>query len=244
MIRRLAGLAVTGSFTGCLVLTCSSCAILQPAGQPADGPSQSAQPPAKQRLAQFHFGRDASFGVCAEPACPQVTPKTLAVGAALSVPVVLRESQPQTQTQTLPAIAAAEAPPPAALPERRDAAASSAADDIPTHRVVVNFPFASAALTSATRATLTASIGHARSSEKIIISGRTDVVGDIATNEALALSRALAVRNYLRDVAPDLAATIAIDAKGRCCFVASNADEGGRSKNRRVEIVFTSRGGA
>lgn len=240
MIRRLAGLAVTGSFTGCLVLTCSSCAILQPAGQPADGLSQSAQPPTKQRLAQFHFGRDASFGVCAEPACPQVTPKTLAVGAALTVPVVLRESQPQT----LPSVPVPDAPPPPSLPERRDAAASSAPDDIPTHRVVVNFPFASAALTSATRATLTASIGHARSSEKIIISGRTDVVGDIATNEALALSRALAVRNYLRDVAPDLAATIAIDAKGRCCFVASNADEGGRSKNRRVEIVFTSRGGA
>lgn len=240
MIRRLAELAVTGSFTGCLVLTCSSCASLQPVGQSADGLAQGVQPAAKQRLVQLHFGRDAVFGVCAEPACPQVTPKTLAVGAALSVPVALRESQ----RQTLPAIAAAEAPPPAALPERRDAAASSAPDDIPNHRVVVNFPFASAALTSATRATLIASVGHARSSEKIIISGRTDVVGDIATNEALALSRALAVRNYFRDVAPDLAATIAIDAKGRCCFVASNADEGGRSKNRRVEIVFTSRGGA
>jgi outer membrane protein OmpA-like peptidoglycan-associated protein len=108
--------------------------------------------------------------------------------------------------------------------------------------VVVNFPFASATLTPATRATLTESIGHARSSEKINISGRTDVVGDIAINEALALSRARAVRNYLRDVVPHLAATIAIDAKGRCCFVASNADEGGRSQNRRVEIVFTRRG--
>ena len=240
MIRRLASLAVTGSFTGCLVLTCSSCASLQPAGQSADGLSQGAQSPAKQRLAQFHFGREAAFGVCAEPACPQVTPKTLAVGAALTVPVVLRESQPQT----LPAIPVSVAPPPAPLLERRDAAASSAADDIPTLRVVVNFPFASAALTSTTRATLTASVGHARRSEKIIISGRTGVVGDITANEALALSRALAVRNYLRDVAPDLAATIAIDAKGRCCFVASNADEGGRSKNRRVEVVFTSRGGA
>ena len=239
MIRRLAGLAVTGSFTGCLVLTCSSCASLQPAGQSADGLSQGAQSPAKQRLAQFHFGREAAFGVCAEPACPQVTPKTLAVGGALTVSVALQESQPQP----LPAIAVSDAPSAFSLPERRDVAASSA-PDIPTHRVVVNFPFASATLTPATRATLTASVGHARGSEKIIISGRTDVVGDITTNEALALSRALAVRNYFRDVAPDLAATIAIDAKGRCCFVASNADEGGRSKNRRVEIVFASRGGA
>jgi outer membrane protein OmpA-like peptidoglycan-associated protein len=240
MIRRLAGLAVTISFTGCLVLTSSSCASLQAAGQPADGVSQGARQPARQRLVQFHFGRDAAFGVCAEPACPQVTPKTLAVGVALALPVALRESQPPT----LPAIHEPDAPPPAPLPERRDAATSSAPDDIPTHRVVVNFQFASAALTSATRAMLTASVGHAMRSEKIIISGRTDVVGDIATNEALALSRALAVRDYLRDVAPDLAATFAIDAKGRCCFVASNTDEGGRSQNRRVEIVFTSRGGA
>jgi outer membrane protein OmpA-like peptidoglycan-associated protein len=240
MIRRLAGLAVTGAFTGCLVLTCSSCASLQPGDQSADGLSQGARPPAKRRLAQLHFGREAAFGVCAEPACPQVTPKTLAIGAALAVPVALRELQPQTP----PVIAAAEAPPPAKVAERRDTAASSPPDDIPTHRVVVNFPFASAALTSVTRATLTASVGHARTSEKIIISGRTDVVGDIATNEALALSRALAVRDYLRDVAPDIAAPIAINAKGRCCFVASNAGEDGRSQNRRVEIVFTSRGGA
>ena len=240
MIRRLASLAVTSSFTGCLVLTCSSCASLQPAGQLADDLAQGVQPPAKQRLVQFRFGREAAFGVCAEPACPQVTPKTLAVVAALTVPVVLRESQPQT----LPAIPVSVAPLPASLPDRRDAAASFAPDDIPTHRVVVNFPFAAATLTSASRATLTASVGHARRSEKIIISGRTDVVGDITANEALALSRALAVRKYFRDVAPDLAATIAIDAKGGCCFVASNADQGGRSKNRRVEIVFASRGGA
>lgn len=239
MIRRLAGLAVTSSFTGCLVLTCSSCASHDRASQP-ESVSQGARQPARQRLAQLHFGRDAAFGVCAEPACPQVTPKTLAVGVALTVSVSHRESQPPT----LPAIPEPDAPPPASLPERRDASVSSVPDDVPTHRVVVNFPFASAALTSATRATLIESVGHARRSEKIIISGRTDVVGDIATNEALALSRALAVRNYLRDVAPDLAATFAIDAKGRCCFVASNADEGGRSKNRRVEIVFTSRGGA
>jgi outer membrane protein OmpA-like peptidoglycan-associated protein len=240
MIRRLAGLAVTGSFTACLVLSCSSCASLQPVGPSADGLSPGAHPPAKQRLVQFRFGREAAFGVCAEPACPQVTPKTLAAGAALTVPVLLRESQPQT----LPSIPVSDAPPPPSLPERSDVPVSSAPDDIPTHRVVVNFPFASATLTPATRATLTESIGHARRSEKITISGRTDVVGDIAINEALALSRALAVRNYLRDVAPDLAATIAIDAKGRCCFVASNADVGGRSKNRRVEIAFTSRGGA
>jgi outer membrane protein OmpA-like peptidoglycan-associated protein len=105
-------------------------------------------------------------------------------------------------------------------------------------------PTASAELTGETKATIKGSLEYARQAERIVISGRTDVVGDLKANEALALSRALAVRTYFRDVAPELPATIVIDAKGRCCFIASNADEHGRTKNRRVEIVFTSHGGA
>ena len=53
----------------------------------------------------------------------------------------------------------------------------------------------------------------------------------------------MSVRNYLRDQAPDLAAVISIDARGRCCFVAPNETEDGRSRNRRVEIAFFSQGG-
>jgi outer membrane protein OmpA-like peptidoglycan-associated protein len=90
---------------------------------------------------------------------------------------------------------------------------------------------------------LSASIRHARQSERIVISGRTDAVGNYEVNESIALARALSVRNYLRDQAPDLAAVITIDARGRCCFVAPNETEDGRSKNRRVEIAFFSQGG-
>ena len=77
---------------------------------------------------------------------------------------------------------------------------------------------------------------------RIVISGRTDSVGPEEFNQQLALARAMAVRNFIRDAVPDLPNVIAIDAKGRCCFIASNDDEGGRSRNRRVEVVFTSSG--
>ena len=194
----------------------------------------------RQRLAQFHFGREAAFGVCADPACPQLTRKTLAVAPAVVQPVALREPQPPALVPTPISDAALSV----SLPRAGETSAPSEQTDVAFARTVVNFPFASSALTSAARATLATAIRYARTSERIVISGRTDAVGDVESNEALALARALAVRNHFRDIAPDLAATIAIDAKGRCCFVASNADDAGRSKNRRVEIVFTSRGGA
>jgi hypothetical protein len=86
------------------------------------------------------------------------------------------------------------------------------------------------------------SLRLARESDRIVISGRTDSVGPDEVNQQLALARALAVRNFIRDAVPDLPNVIAIDAKGRCCFIAPNDDEGGRSRNRRVEVVFTSIG--
>ena len=67
-------------------------------------------------------------------------------------------------------------------------------------------------------------------------------MGSDEVNQKLALARALAVRNYIRDAVPDLPNVIVIDAKGRCCFIAPNDSEGGRSKNRRVEVVFLSTG--
>ena len=233
MMRRIAGLATSATFTGCVVLTCSSCAILHRTDEPAAPSRSTAAAPAPSRLAQLAFGRDAKFSVCVEPACPKVTPKTIA-GATGPMPVALREPAVQTAPAAViePVPAPATRPPAAKQPEAA------------TRSIVVTFPFASAELTAETKAAIRSSLDHARQAERIVISGRTDAVGDLKANEALALSRALAVRNFFRDIAPDLPGTIAIDAKGRCCFIASNADEHGRSKNRRVEIVFTSNGGA
>ena len=240
MNRHLAGLAVTATFTSCLVLTCSSCTVLNPVSEPSAISPYGDSAPSRHRLVQLHFGREASFGLCAEPACPRVTPKTLAVTAAVTLPVALREAQ----APTFAAIQVSDAMRLVSSPQSPEPPSPPASGDIADHRVVVNFSFASATLTETSKTALSASLGHARKSEAIIISGRTDVVGDAEANEALALSRAVAVRNFFRDLAPDLAAAITIDAKGRCCFVAANADEDGRARNRRVEVVFTARGGA
>lgn len=234
MMRRIADLATSATFTGCIVLTCSSCSVFRGTEPAAPSRPEAAASTQPMRLAQLAYGRDAKFAVCVEPACPKVTAKTLARADA-SVPVVLREPSvqpsPVAAVEQLPATSAVRQPPP------------RPADPV-TRSIVVNFPFASAELTAETKAAINGSLEHARQAERIVISGRTDGVGDLQANQALALSRALAVRNYFRDVAPDLPATIGIDAKGRCCFIASNADEPGRAKNRRVEIVFTNSGGA
>jgi outer membrane protein OmpA-like peptidoglycan-associated protein len=108
----------------------------------------------------------------------------------------------------------------------------------------VSFPFGSASLTDGSKLALNKALPSARAAARIVISGRTDSVGDQKANEALALSRALAVREYLRDQLPDLPNIISIDAKGRCCFIASNDTADGRAKNRRVEVAFVGKGGA
>jgi outer membrane protein OmpA-like peptidoglycan-associated protein len=122
---------------------------------------------------------------------------------------------------------------------------SAAAPSAPMSRdVAVTFAFGQAALRPEARAVLLSSLELARNSERIVISGRTDAIGDAKANDALALARALAVSNFIRDHAPGLKATIVVEAKGGCCFVASNRDREGRARNRRVEVVFDVHGAA
>jgi outer membrane protein OmpA-like peptidoglycan-associated protein len=237
MMSRLADLAVSTTFAGSLLLANTSCATRHPDGAATSAPRSETQVPGVQRLVQFSFGTQAAFGVCVEPACPAVTPKTLAMAGAAPMQAVAhrvaatadatRESGLQTETR----------------PCHRLRLRLGAPVDTAVLNIVVVFPFASAQLTAPARTALSASIRHARQSERIVISGRTDAVGNDEVNESLALARALSVRNYLRDQAPDLAAVISIDARGRCCFVAPNETEDGRSRNRRVEIAFFSQGG-
>lgn len=235
MNKRLTELAAATSLAMSLVLTCSSCAQLK-REEPAV--AEASPEPAVRRVAQFSFGRDASFGVCAEPACPHVTPKTLASAAPAPQAASLPEVRPAPVVVPVrlvePASPAASQPAPSKVSQATDR----------TRHLVVGFAFGSAELSAAARVALDASLNDARQSDRIVISGRTDAVGDVKPNQALAMARAMAVRDHLRTLAPDLGATISIDAQGRCCFVASNADEGGRARNRRVEIVFMAAGGA
>jgi len=239
MISRLADLAVSTTFAGSLLLANTSCATRHPDDAAYLVPRSEAQWPGARRLVQFSFGTQAAFGICVELVCPSVTPKTLSIGGAAPMQAVAhrmtqtadatRELEPPTQTVPAPPPTPTVAVPP---------------PDTAVRNVIVVFPFASAQLTAPTRETLAASIRHARQSERIVISGRTDAVGNDKVNESLALARALSVRNYLRDQVSDLAAVISIDARGRCCFVAPNETEDGRSRNRRVEIAFFSQGGS
>ena len=236
MNLRLTRIAVACGFAVALVAATASCTF---APRAHEAQAEAATAPARHaplRIVQLSFGQNAYFAACAEPACPALTPKTLPGPAALPVAATATD----LSSRGVPVGAAVE---PSPLAPLRAAAPASAprADPADTH-ILLTFPFGSAALTAESRQTLRRSLRLARESDRIVISGRTDSVGPDEVNQQLALARALAVRNFIRDAVPDLPNVIAIDAKGRCCFVASNDDESGRSRNRRVEVVFTSMG--
>ena len=52
------------------------------------------------------------------------------------------------------------------------------------------------------------------------------------------MARALTVRAHLRRTRPALPATLTVQARGACCFIASNDTVAGRAQNRRVEVVY------
>ena len=238
MISRLADLAVSTTFAGSLLLANTSCATHHPDGAATTASRSETQVPGVQRLVQFSFGTQAAFGICVEPACPAVTPKTLSKSGTAPMQAITHRP-----ASTVDATRESAAPTEMAPVSSPAPSAPVQPVDMAIRTSVVVFPFASAQLTAPARTALFASIRYAHQSERIVISGRTDVVGNEKVNEALALARAMSVRSYLRDHVPDLAAAISVNAKGRCCFVATNETENGRSKNRRVEVAYLSRGG-
>jgi outer membrane protein OmpA-like peptidoglycan-associated protein len=230
MNLRLTRLAMASGFAASMLLATASCT--HPPRTVEIQVQASAAPvrPAPLRIAQMSFGPSAYFAACAEPACPSPTPKTLP--GALTQPVaaaavdVMGQSLQATRASDTPA---PDEPPAKLVPIAPVAPARAGTAD--TH-ILLTFAFGSAALTAESRQVLRRSLRLARA----------DSLGPEEINQQLALARALAVRNFIRDAVPDLPNVIAIDAKGRCCFIASNDDESGRSRNRRVEVVFTSSG--
>ena len=243
MNLRLTRIAVACGFAVALVAATASCSFVprapeaQARAQAATATATAPARPAPLRIVQLSFGQSAYFAACAEPACPSLTPKTLPGPAALPVAATATDLSSQGLAAAAPIEPSPSAPPRAAAAP----ASAPRADSADTH-ILLTFPFGSAALTTESRQTLRRSLRLARESDRIVISGRTYSVGPDEVNQQLALARALAVRNFIRDAVPDLPNVIAIDAKGRCCFIAPNDDEGGRSRNRRVEVVFTSMG--
>lgn len=193
----------------CVALFLISCSLLPQRSMEQTDARQPVQRLHAQHIAQMDFGRNASFAVCTEPACPAITRKTLAVApapAVLPLPVAVTPAAPRAAER---------------------------------HQLIVHFINDSAKLTPSGKAILDQALPALRSATHIVISGRTDNTGAFDPNQKLALARALNVRDYLRRREPLLAADIVIDARGRCCFIASNDTPQGRRQNRRVEVVFS-----
>lgn len=192
-----------------------------PALRPASEPARVAR-----HLAQLDFGQRARFALCVEPGCPARTPKTIATAPNREVP------KPATAV-VAPDVPVATEPPPAA-----PAAPPSAPIAAATQRLTLLFALGSATLTAEHKGRLRSALPDLQHSDRIVVAGRTDDLGSEALNQSLALARGLAVRDYLLDIDPQLPARIAIDARGRCCYVAPNDDARSRSRNRRVEVAY------
>lgn len=217
--------ALSGAF--CCALVLAACSLpARPRPQP-QAPAHAGTAAAGQRLTQLDFGRAARFALCEEPACPNVTRKTSAVAAPPAAQSVVTE-QPAARP-IAPALVAEHGPSIGAEPA------------VPPHKLVLHFATDSATLTVRHKSLLRGAIAELHKTDRIVILGRTDNLGAEARNQSLAFARALAIRDHLLDLAPDLPARIAIDAKGSCCYAAPNETADGRAQNRRVELVFTLR---
>lgn len=215
--RCLRRVAVLGLVASCTALA-SSCSLFRTSVPTEPKLGMHAATPAQ--LAQLDFGRPTRFAKCVPPACPTRTPKTL----ALEPP-----SQPIGREAT---VAPAESVAPAPL------AQDPATEAENSRTVIVQFGLGSAKLSSAARSQLNGAMGDPLHVRRIKIVGRTDSTGPLAFNESLALARALAVRDHLRKTHPTLAATLTLQARGACCFIASNDTVAGRTQNRRAEVIF------
>lgn len=214
--------------SGISLLTASCGSLLTNDRFAGAAPNRSQHPPLQQRIVQLYFGRNATYGLCVEPACPAVTPKTVASSVPGSAPTMAPTALPAASTNVPPKPAIIS--PPAAI-------------DAPPKReyLMLRFQPGASILDAQARQELAKMIPLARKADKIIIMGRTDNVGPTKANDSVALSRALHVRDYLRSRMKDVDNTIEIDAKGACCFISTNDTPDGRQANRRVEVVFTLR---
>jgi outer membrane protein OmpA-like peptidoglycan-associated protein len=216
----------------------SGCGVFSEVNGPSD-PTRVARPEgARRQVAQQGFGPSARYAICSATGCPISTPKTRPLQPRPIV-VPAQASHPSATSLNEPpriASSASLAPPTPSAPFK----APASLEPTVTTRVLL-FDNDSARLTPTHRSALRELIPTLRRAERLVIAGRTDDQGSEARNQALALARALAIRDHLLDLMPELPARIAIDAKGRCCYVAPNAHAEGRSRNRRVELVAVAR---
>ena len=183
------------------------------------------------RIAQLGYSEHAHYAACRPSACPSVTPKTLALESPAPAVALLPQPSEPTQRHERGLIRIE-----GKAGER--ASVADSATEWTASQVTVHFAFGSAALTPAARGQIDAAVAATPDDRRVSISGRTDSLGPAAVNDALAFARANAVRDRLLNQRPQLSSSTRLEAKGSCCYVASNDTPQGRAQNRRVEIVF------
>lgn len=178
----------------------------------------------EQRWQQIGFGVQARFSECMNKACPQRTLKTLAYATA-------------TEAKSSSAVQAAQED--AQIPPVNDTESPAKKAHSPDNKtLVVHFPSGSARLSSSARTQIKTALQALRSTDEIQIIGRTDNRGGLRQNRALALLRAVVVREFILQHYPIPQNNITLIAEGLCCYAATNQTAEGRLLNRRVEITY------
>lgn len=207
-------------------LSTPACTLSDSLRDPEPSPARVTHAAAPRRIAQLHYGSDALYGICIEPACPARTPKT-----AVTRSTALGDSAGQERISVAASIAA----------ESADAGlrrANHATPPLPV-RIVLHFASGAAELDAVARDHLDRLLTAAPQVARMTVVGRTDSTGSARVNDALARARAAVVHDYLRERLPAFSVPVTIAAKGACCFVSSNRTSDGRHANRRVEVFVT-----
>lgn len=201
----------------------------------------------RPRIAQHGHGDKATFARCLPSQCPAVTRKTLAAApSADAIPPrgadparAPIEAEPPGLDESVVADSAPERHAPRADLRQSgfEPSTPSAEVQLPG-TVAITFEFGTARLSDEAKALIDRAAASWPDASSVVIRGRTDSVGSVQANDALAWARARAVRDHLRRFHPALSGRAIVEARGSCCFAASNKTFEGRAMNRRVEIVF------
>lgn len=196
---------------------CSTTKILpRPALDNLDSTSLAAREPADRYDPLVYCGGDGAFR------CPPVTPKTEYVAPVVPAPVAIDPNLAMREAMSRLPVA----------PANLAGAGQGAIQDESFDNIL--FDFNQSAITPEGEKAL---VGHVSSlqGKKVELVGFTDSVGGERYNDALALRRARAVRDYLINAGLP-AQNILVRGEGLCCYVSPNDSNGNRQLNRRVEI--------
>lgn len=218
----------------------AACSSIELAGpNPSMSPAPAAPGLGAARIAQSGFGGDARFALCQPPACLRPSAKSLPAPASTSVAVEPSPSPAQRAQDALTLTPTVSHRPP-------QTSASEAIEDPSPLKVVVHFGFGRSDLDTAGRDALDLAATQPLPIRRVLIAGRTDSIGPLASNRALAQARAEAVERYLTARHSRLLAgtEVRVQSQGACCYAAGNDSASGRAANRRVEVIFERGGGA